>query len=74
MKRFQILLTQSALSATAGALIGYSYARFNLPPELLATEKIVTGGYVLAGAAAGLVTLRLAILGKRMLDDYRQGS
>ena len=74
MARFQTLLTQSALSAAAGSAIGYGYARFNIPPELLATKQIITGGYALAGAAAGVVTLRLWLLGRTMLEDYRQGS
>ena len=74
IQRFQVLLTQSALSAALGAGIAYGYALYNLPPELLATKKIFTGGYALAGAAAGVVTLRLAIIGRNMLEDYRQGN
>jgi hypothetical protein len=62
------------LAATAGAAIGYGYARFNLPPELLTTKQTITGGYALAGAAAGILTLRLAIICRRMREDYRRGN
>jgi|GEM_PF-4623189 len=72
--RFQTLLTQSALSASVGAALGFLYVQFNLPPELIATKKLITGGYALAGAAAGVVTLRLALIGREILNDYRQGS
>ena len=72
--RFQTLLAQSALSAALGSAIGFAYARFNLPPELLATNQIIAGGYALAGAAAGVGTLRLGLLARTMLEDYRQGS
>jgi len=74
MARFQTILTQSALAATAGSAIGYGYARFNLSPELLTTKQIITGGYALAGAAAGVLTLRVAIICRKMLEDYRRGN
>ncbi len=72
--RFRTILAQSAQFAAIGSVLGYAYAQYNLPPELLETQTLLTGGYALTGAAVGIITLRLGRLARTMIQDYRHGS
>ena len=63
-------LASSLLAASLGAAAGYLYARFWMPPRL-ADHGGFMGMYVTAGAAVGLVTMRLATLGWAILRDWR---
>jgi hypothetical protein len=74
LKRAGAQLLQSTLAATVGATAAYAYAKAHVPPDVLATQKLVGAGYALAGAAAGLIAIKIAILGKTIIDDYRKGS
>ena len=72
--RFRTILVQSALFAAIGSVLGYGYAQLYLPPELFETQPHLRGGYALAGAAVGIITLRLGRLARTMIQDYRNGS
>ena len=57
----------SVLPAVAGATLGYLYARYALPE---ATFRRLGGMYGGAGAAAGILSVRVAWIFRSIFADY----
>lgn len=64
---------QSFLAASVGAALGYLYARTQLPPKLLQSNGAMTGMFATAGAAVGMLTLRMSKMLWTMFSDYGLG-
>lgn len=56
--------------AVFGAVGGYYYAQYTLEPEVLAKGQNLLALYASMGAIAGVLTMRIAALGKLMFSDY----
>jgi uncharacterized membrane protein YidH (DUF202 family) len=63
-------LTSALLAASAGAAIGYGYAHWQLPPEVLARGGVLPGMFASVGAAVGVVLLRVGEIALGMYRDY----
>jgi hypothetical protein len=63
-------LVAAFVPAIFGAVGGYYYAQYTLAPEVLEKSTHLLALYGSMGAIAGVLTMRIAALGRLMFKDF----
>ena len=64
-------IASSFLAAAVGCVVGYAYGKGTVPAHVLERSQLLLGTYATAGAAVGVIGLRMFAIARGMWRDYR---